>query len=757
MTTLSEESIRRPAGSLYEEDFYTWLTTTAHRLRHGRLDRADLELVAEELEDMGRSERHAVASRLAMLLQHLLKWQHQPTDCGGPMKTVTDLPRRVRVLEHVRIPMPDGVQLSARVWIPEGAEQDPVPAVLEYIPYRKRDLTRCRDEQTYGYFGGHGYAGVRVDLRGTGESEGVLTDEYLPQELADGVEVLRWIAAQPWCDGTVGMMGISWGGFNALQIAALQPPELKAIITVCSTDDRYADDVHYMGGCLLGDNLSWAATMFARNAKPPDPKLVGERWRELWLERLAHSGHWLVDWLAHQHRDDYWRHGSICEDFSAVRVPVLAASGWADGYSNAVFRLLASLEVPRQGLIGPWSHKYPHLGLPGPAIGFLQEAVRWWDRWLKGMDNGVEDEPMLRAWMQASMPPTASYKVRPGRWVAEGEWPSPRIQERVYPLAPGRVFRPDRAPVDKRRTLRSPLSVGLFAGKWCSYSATPDLPHDQRQEDGGALVFDSAPLPETLEILGAPVVDLDLSSDQPVAMVAVRLSDVAPDDKATRVTYGLLNLTHRDGHQHPQPLEPGRRYAVQVQLNDVAQVFPKGHRLRVAISTSYFPLAWPPPAPVRLTVHTLNSRLRLPVRPPDPADADLRPFGESEGAPCCEKRIIEPTHATWRVIRDLATDRSTLEVVKDDGCYRLDDIDLEVRAKTLEWYGFQGDDFHSARGETYWEVTFERGEWTARTVTRSILTSDATHFRLQATLDAYEGDSRVFSKSWDERIARRLV
>ncbi len=670
------------------------------------------------------------------------------------MRTIHEFPHKIEVREHVRIPMRDGVVLSARLWIPKGAQQRPVPAILEYIPYRKRDLTRQRDEQTFGYFAGYGYAGVRVDLRGTGESEGILRDEYLQQELDDGVEVLRWIAEQQWCSGAVGMMGISWGGFNSLQIAAMRPPELKAIITLCSTDDRYADDVHYMGGCLLGDNLSWASTMFARNSKPPDPAVVGERWHEMWRARLESTELWLKTWLEHQHRDEYWKHGSVCEEFSAIRCPVMAASGWADGYSNAVFRLLANLQVPRKGLIGPWSHKYPHLGKPGPAIGFLQEALRWWERWLRGIDNGIMEEPMLRVWMQDSVPPTTYYKERPGRWIAEDSWPSPRIKEQVYPLAPGRVFRPDKAPVDKRRTIQSPLSVGLFAGKWCSYAATPDLPHDQREEDGGALVFDSAPLREPLEILGAPVVELDVSANEPVAMVAVRLSDIAPNDKATRVTYGVLNLTHRDSHEQPQRLVPGQHYCVRVQLNDIAQVFPQGHRLRVAVSTSYFPLAWPAPGPVRLSIYTRNSRLILPLRPPRAEDERLRPLELPEVAPACEKKQIEPGRANWLVHRDLAQDRSTLEVIKDDGRYRIEEIDLEVHARTMEWYSYRADDFDSVRGETFWEVGFERQDWYVRTVTRTVLTANATHFRIQATLDAYEGDTRVFSRSWDERIAR---
>ncbi len=669
---------------------------------------------------------------------------------------VTDFPLAIRREETVWIPMPDGQRLAGRLWLPANAEAEPVPAILEYIPYRRRDFTRERDSLMHAYVAGHGYACLRVDLRGSGDSDGVLTDEYLPQELDDGVAVIAWLRRQPWCNGRVGMIGISWGGFNALQIAALQPPGLDAIVTVCSTDDRYADDVHHMGGCLLGDNLSWASVMFAYNALPPDPEVVGARWREMWHQRLEGSGLWLDTWLRHQRRDGYWRHGSINEDYAAVRCPVLAVSGWADGYSNAVFRLLANLAGPRQGLIGPWSHKYPHLGVPGPAIGFLQEVVRWWDRWLKDRANGVEGEPMLRVWMQASVPPTTSYLERPGRWVAEPVWPSPTIEPQRFHLAPGRLLRDTHA-ADGMATIQSPLSLGLFAGKWCSYAAGPDLAHDQRQEDGGALVFDSEPLADEVEILGAAVAELAVAADQPIAMIAARLSDVAPDGKVTRVTYGLLNLTHRHSAQHPEPLVPGTEYRVQVRLNDVAQTFPAGHRLRLALSSSYWPLAWPPPRPTRLTIMLGTSQLRLPVRPARPEDGALRPFGRAEGAAPERRRSLVPGRHEWLVHRNLASDVSTLEVINDHGTFEIAEIDLEVMHHSREIYRSRADDFTSAVGEVRTERRLRRGDWSIRAVTRTLLTASATTFRVEADLDAYEGDTRVYCRSWDRTIARDHV
>lgn len=673
------------------------------------------------------------------------------------MRIARDLPHPVEQIENIWIALSDGTRLAAKLWMPEGAREQPVPAILEYIPYRKRDGTAGRDTINHGWLAGHGYACVRVDIRGSGDSDGVLPDEYLPQERDDGLEVLQWIAAQPWCDGGLAMMGISWGGFNALQIAARQPPQLKAVIALSASDDRYGDDVHYMGGCLLGDNLSWASSMFAHVTSPPDPAIVGDRWRDMWLERLENAEPWVDSWLRHQHRDEFWQYGSVCEDYSAIRCPVMAVSGWADGYSNAVFRLMENLQVPRRGLIGPWSHMYPHQGLPGPAIGFLQEVREWCDHWLKGIDYSAMREPVLRVWMQESVPPTMHLDQRPGRWVEESAWPSPNIRRQRLALHEGCLVPDDQRAREDRVTLQSPLSVGLFAGKWCSFSATPDLPHDQREEDGGSLVFDSERLDEPLEIMGAPVAELELTADRPTAMVAVRLSDVAVDGKATRVTYGLCNLTHRNGSERPEALVPGRRYRVQVALNGVAQVFPPGHRLRLSVSTSYWPLAWLPPAPAMLTVFTGASKLSLPVRPPRDEDEHLISFDDPEGAPPLEETTVRPRHYDWLVHRDLARDVSTLEVVKDEGIVRNEAIDMALQRKTVERYSYTEDDFRSPRGEVYTERGFERGDWSTQVRANTVLTCDEEHFFLRADLDAYEGEERVFCRSWKRKIARRLL
>ena len=662
----------------------------------------------------------------------------------------------VRAIENAWIPMRDGTRLAAKIWLPESAEREPVPAVLEYIPYRKRDHKARRDAQNHGFFAQCGYAGVRVDLRGSGDSDGVLRGEYLQQELDDGLEVIEWIASQPWCSGKVGLFGLSWGGFNGLQLAARRPDALGAVVSVCSSDDRYADDVHHMGGCLLTDNLSWASTMFAFNSCPPDPEIVGERWRDMWLERLEHSGLWLLEWLKHQRRDAFWKHGSVCEDYDAIQAPVMAVSGWADGYSNSVLRLLEHLSVPTRGIVGPWGHKFPHMGGPGPTIDFLGLCVRWWDRWLKGIRNGVEEEPALLAWMLDPSDPLLPRS--PGRWVAEQTWPSPAIERRPLRLIGNTLRSEESADRCDPTTLSilSPLSVGMFAGKWCSYAEVTDLPWDQREEDGGALVFDSAPLGEDLEILGRPEVELELSVDKPVAMVAVRLIDVATDDRATRVTFGVLNLTHRESREHPEPLVPGERYRVRVRMNEIAQRFARGNRIRLSISTSYWPLVWPAPEPARLTLYADASRLLLPERRRG-ATVDLPDLGGPRAAPEPPATLLAPAHREWTVRHNLATNEVTLQVHNNDALIRLDETGTTIGRTVREDFSSKAGRYETLRAEAFQERRFERGDWRILTTTRTILTSTRTHFIVHATLDAYEDDARVFSKSWNESIPRDMV
>ncbi|MGF1466931.1 MAG: CocE/NonD family hydrolase [Sandaracinaceae bacterium] len=673
------------------------------------------------------------------------------------METIDPAAHGVEILENVWIPLPDGSRLAARLWLPPGARERPVPALFEYLPYRKRDLTRYRDDLNHGWLASHGLACVRVDMRGSGESDGILVDQYREQELSDGEAAIAWIAAQPWCNGKVGMFGISWGGFNGLQIAARRPPALAAVVTTCSTDDLYADNMHYMGGCLLTDNLVEATTMFSINTCPPDPALVGDEWRAMWRERLAKSGLWIDTWLRHQRRDAYWQHGSVSEDYAAIRCPVLIVGGWADGFHNAIFRLLEHLEAPRWALVGPWAHMYPHYGLPGPAIGFLQECHRFFSAFLD--DGPPYEAPRLRLWMMESVPPATRYEERPGRWVTEPAWPSPTVETRAYPLAPARIFQPEQTIRRQRRRLsiQSPLSLGKVAGKWLSSAVGPELAHDQREEDGGALIFDTLPLKSPLEILGAPVVELEVSANRPVAMLCARLNDLAPDDKSTRVTYGLLNLCHRDGSAEPRPLQPGVPVRVRLALSVIGARFAAGHRIRLALSTSYWPIAWPSPEPARVVVDTAASRLLLPVRHVGHDEDRLVHFEPPAGGRTPDIEMLVPARHDWLIHRSLGEYRTVQEVIADQGTYRLAEIDLTVAERMISRFSHLYDSYGSVTGETLTERRFARGDWAVRTTTRTVLSSTPTHFLVTAQLDAYEGETRVFAENYDAAIERDLV
>ena len=674
----------------------------------------------------------------------------------------TEFPRRVRRIDHTWIPLADGTRLAARIWLPDDADDDPVPAILEYLPYRKGDAMARRDSRHHPYFAGHGYAAVRVDLRGSGDSDGILTDEYTRQEEDDALEVLAWLAAQPWCTGRVGMFGISWGGFNGLQVAARRPPELRAVISMCASDDRYADDVHYVGGCVLAlDMLPWAATMLTLLAQPPDPATVGDGWRETWFERMERTPAFVEPWLRHQRRDDYWRHGSVCEDYARIEAPVYAIGGWADGYTNAIPRLLAGLPGPRKGLIGPWSHAFPPDGEPGPAIGFLQECLRWWDHWLKDADTGIMAEPMLRAWMQEPVAPAGWHAERPGRWVAESEWPSPRIATSSWMLGPGGLTSggPERhTPGTSGQPLRhrSPDTTRQDAGAWCADGGAGDWPVDQRAEDGRSLAFTSAPLEEPLEILGFPEVALELAADRPQALIAVRLCDVAPDGASLLVTRGLLNLARRDSRERTAPLEPGERVAVRVRLDAIGQRIPAGHRLRVAISTAYWPWAWPAPAPATLSVFAGPAcRLELPLRPRRDADAALPPFAEPEWSAPLEQEVLRSDPTSRTLTRDLATGAHELTFVWDvGGRRRLADNGAELDDTNITTYRIVDGDPVSASVRCRCASTLARGAWHTRIETDSHMSATAIEFLVTHALDAYEGDERVYARTWTLRFPR---
>ncbi|MFG2330645.1 CocE/NonD family hydrolase [Streptomyces sp. NPDC048604] len=651
------------------------------------------------------------------------------------------------VHDDVRVPLPDGTLLYARVWRP--VTDEPVPALLEYLPYRLTDWTAPRDAQRHPWYAGHGYASVRVDLRGHGNSEGLPGAPHDATELSDAVAVVDWLAGQPWCTGRVGMFGGAWGGLAALRVAALAPDALRAVVAVCSTDDPYEDGVHYKGGSVLAAGLpARSAALLACVCRPPDPVYAGERWRELWLRRLEAVRPCAHTWLAHQTHDDHWRAGSVREDLGGVRAAVLAVGGRHDPYRNAVLRLVEALPQDRvRGILGPWSHQYPDRGLPpGPSIGFLQETLRWWDRHLKDLDNDVMAEPLLRSWITSSHPPATVYEELPGRWAADPSWPSPYVTPVVYALGG--------APVP----VRSPQHTGLDAGPLLPRGQDAGLPPDQRDEDAGSACFD-VPVPAegpALEILGRPRAVLALRCEAPTGQVAVRLCDVAPDGASTLVTRGVLNLSARYGTDRTVEAQPGETVEAVVDLDAAGHAFAPGHRVRLAVSSAYWPWIWPQPDAAGFTLDPAASSLTLPVRSHTGDAVEFEPPEHAEPLAVVIPATLEEPRPERLVVRDVAKDEWRLESVPPETGTRVHPDGLEVAEEALETATITADDPLSARTRCTWSLRLHRPDaaWDVRITTRSTLTCDAHTFTATDEVICTEGREVVFHRTWEERIPR---
>jgi uncharacterized protein len=656
----------------------------------------------------------------------------------------------VRVIENQWIVLKDGTQLSARLWLPEGVDKTPAPVVWEYIPYRKRDLYRSHDNLWGEQLAQYGVAYARVDARGSGDSQGILVDEYLDQELNDGVEVIAWLARQPWSNGSVGMRGISWGGINTLQIAALAPPELKAIMPMCCTDTRYTDDAHYIGGAPGLTNLQWGVQFKAVMAMPPDPAIAGESWREQWQQRLDASPAILEKWLSHQRNDAYWRRGSVSTDYRSIKCPVYIVDSWVDTYVNTVTRILAHVTSPRKALFGPWAHNYPESASPGPSLEWAYEEVRWWKHWLAGVPTGIMDEPMMRAYMPYRTSSEVYPKDTPGRWVAENSWPSPRISSRTWYLQEGRL-----SPTAGARTEAKYVGdkiVGLRKPEWLPFPPE-GMPGEQTSDDRQSLLFDSAPLHADLEILGHPVARIRVAADQPVAKLALRLCEVTKEGQSWLVTYGLLNLTHRDGDEKPVALVPGHAYDVTVDLSLIAHRFKAGNRIRLALSESLWPLVWPSPRVATLTLTHGASSLDLPVRPMvsdppfpipvNPSDKKQAPRGRTplqETGPDAEgwyEVDQNPTPISYQVA-DTGTTISGALGMKES-----------LRMK-------QGDN-NSCVWQGERSGGLKRGDWNCTVYSSFRLTSTPDSFLIEETVRALENDKVVFERQNKAAVDRDLM
>lgn len=642
------------------------------------------------------------------------------------------------------IPLPDGTCLSARIWKPETAGSEPVPAILEYLPYRKSDGTIDRDETMHPWFAEHGYACLRVDRRGCGESEGLYDDEYSEQELADGQAIIAWIAAQPWCNGNVGMQGISWGGFNALQLAARDTPALKAIISIGTTVDRYTDDIHYKGGIQLGENIGWAATSASWFSTPPHPDQRAN-WREIWLSRLENAPFLAERWTAETDRTDYWKHGSVRENFEALHPAILVIGGQQDGYRNAMAALLEGATCPVQGIMGPWGHKYPHISPIEPAIDYLSVALRWWDRWLKGIENGAEADAAYRVYVMDSMEPDPAHTHRPGRWLAFDNWPAPEVSSEMLAFGDGSLGAAEPFSAETG----SNLAIGRAAGEFFPFGFGPgELPDDQTGDDALSVCFDSAPLEQDTALIGAPNVTLRLACDQPRGQVIVRLNDVRPDGTVALISLGMLDLRYRDGFERKVDLIPGADVDIGLTLDQCAYRLPKGHKLRVAVSSSYWPYCWPEGQTFTLTLSA--GTLDLPVLIGDVPEVTFdRPQPINPRA----VRQIEPPREskTWGTAPDGSV---TLDIVGDHG-KRLDESTGLITSSTVsEHWSIHPDDPQSAQVKMIWTRGLAGERFETSTEVVMVMKGKSDAFDIEEEVRAWQGSQKVFDQRRKARVER---
>lgn len=660
--------------------------------------------------------------------------------------------RAVRVIENSWIPMPDGARLAARLWIPEGAEKAAVPVVLEYIPYRLRDAYRRRDDRWGNELAQYGIAYARVDVRGSGDSDGVIVDEYAPPELNDGVSVIAWLARQPWSNGAVGMRGISWGGINTLQVAAKAPPELKAIMPMGCCDIRYTDDAHYIGGALGLTNFQWGVGFKSVMSAPPDPQIVGSDWVRMWRNRVDSTPAILAQWVSHQRYDQYWQRGSIAVNYQDIKCPVYVVDGWIDTYSNVVGRLLEHLTVPRKGLIGPWGHSYPDAVNPGPGLDWIYEEVRWWQQHLLGVDTGIMDEPMLRTYMPYATPWQVYPQDVPGRWVAESVWPSPRATTSTWYLNSAGKLSHQAA---KRETLRyvADKIVGLDKLQWLPFPPS-GMPTEQSEDDAKSVVFNSPPLGSDLEILGYPLAKIRVASNVPVAKLAVRMTEVTPEGKSWLVSYGLLNLTHRVSHEHPSALNPGEFYDVDIKLFMVAHRFKRGNHIRIALSESLWPLVWPSPEIATLTFELGSSSITLPVRPAPAAEAPFPiPLIPQTAQPFAGLAARPPQEAAQRSPEGVVT----LKRESPESSYVVADTGTTMTRGGSELNEITEGQPNSCVWKQETRGGFKRGDWDCKSMAAYEITSTAKTFTIKESIKLMKDGALFFEQDTVSTIERDLV
>lgn len=416
-----------------------------------------------------------------------------------------------------------------------------------------------------------------------------------------------------------------------------------------------------------------------------------------------------------------------------------------------MLELLANLRTPAFGLIGPWAHGYPHITLPGPTIGFLSECERFFGRYLRDDDNGYESERPLRVYLQEFDPPAVKQLHRTGTWISVADWPAPD-QEHAKLLLGDRSLastRPDSSPGELQ--IGSAQSNGLAAGSWCPYGG-PTLPGDQRPDDALSLCFDSEPLSCAVDVLGFPRLRLRLSSDRDRALVAARLCDLAPTGESLLVTRGILNLRHRDGHDRIGELRPGEAADLQLRLDAAGHRFAAGHRIRLAISPTYWPWVWPAREPVTLTLALGACELELPLlgahRPAD--------LGAAELTETVQIGSTAPSASAQVLVRDLVTDTVELRSTPDyfAGRWYLTDLGLEIDDGGENVYRIRERSPLSAEVRCRRQMALGRPGWEVRVEADAWMRSTAAEFLVDTQLRGFEGGKPVATRRLQTRVPR---
>lgn len=673
---------------------------------------------------------------------------------------------RARIDHTTRAPMRDGVELGTVIVRPDAPGR--FPAIMMYSPYRiltavKPDNSESEYNHRWdgpSYFAERGYAVVYFDVRGTGNSGGSTQDVYAPEEQRDACEMVEWIARQTWCDGNVGMWGISYGGVVQWQVGVQNPPHLKTLVVGSSNDTVYLDWV-YPGGSLrpyMYDTFS--PLMTANNFAPPDPEIVGEQWSALWQERLEKNVPWGIGWLLHALDDEYWKNQSLQPDYSRIKVPTMLWSGWADCYPTPILRAFSKLQVPKKVFVGPWGHDWPEGAVPGPRIDFRRELLKWFDRWLKSIETGVTEEPPVTLFVRTyKEPQPMMYIDDNGVWRAEMEWPPARTQS--VPMYFGDGGRLDDKPEAEQRhdSYEYDPTVGVTAGIYWGGGVIPwAMPLDQRADEIKSLTFTTAPLTQDTELTGEPKAVLFVSSSAETGYFHVKITDVAPDGTSKWVSDGGLLGSHRNSHIKPEPMSPGEIYELHIDLKFMAYVFQAGHRIRLAVASADLQNAW---SCGTHAVHTLYrggahaSHVILPFAPaqePKLAPPDLHP------SPRRVPTADDFAGSGHKITHDLVNDTVTVELTRESGLLPNSESarppfgqSISRRLARSQYTVSRANpaDVHLQAEHIY---TISRPEGEVKIEANEALVSDEQMFRFTSRVEILVDGKSHFLKSW--RVSR---